>query len=61
MSTANSANNTREVIVSEKDLPLHCPSSQSSAWAEHPKVYLPLDKADEVTCPYCGTIYRKAV
>jgi len=51
-------NPSRVVVVTNDSLPLHCPSSESSSWAEHPKVYLPLDKTDEVLCPYCGTLYQ---
>lgn len=59
MNTTNTARKIRQVEVTEKDLPLHCPSDQSSDWAEHPRVFLPLDKTNEVVCPYCGTTYKK--
>ncbi len=58
-------NITNEVKVSHKDLPLHCPTNVSALWCSHPKVFLPLGKADtideaekkSVRCPYCGTLY----
>ncbi|HFB65447.1 MAG TPA: zinc-finger domain-containing protein [Aeromonadales bacterium] len=51
-------NSSKIVEVTAKDLPLHCPTDESSRWAEHPRVFLPLEKTNEVVCPYCGTIYR---
>ncbi|HHC75187.1 MAG TPA: zinc-finger domain-containing protein [Thiothrix sp.] len=48
------------VTVSRADLPLFCPSKQSSLWCAHPKVYLPIEEAEngEARCPYCGTVYQ---
>lgn len=43
--------------VRRTDLPLHCPTPQMSLWDAHPRVYLPIEEAGEVTCPYCGTHY----
>lgn len=45
------------VEVTRADLPLSCPMPEQSLWNAHPQVYLPVDKAQEVICPYCGTIY----
>lgn len=45
------------VEVSRSDLPLSCPMPEQSLWNAHPQVYLPIDKAEEVSCPYCGTVY----
>ncbi len=47
----------RKVTISQNDLPIYCPSSESSLWAEHPKVYLQLDSSKQATCPYCNTKY----
>ncbi|MBI5938361.1 MAG: zinc-finger domain-containing protein [Betaproteobacteria bacterium] len=48
----------REVEVTEKDLPLHCPLPAESVWNAHPRVYLPVEQKGEARCPYCGTLYR---
>lgn len=43
--------------INPKNLPLSCPLKNSSLWDYHPKVYLPIAKEGNVTCPYCGTEY----
>lgn len=48
----------REVEVTEKDLPLHCPLPTESVWNAHPRVFLPIEEKGEARCPYCGTLYR---
>ncbi len=55
MSTAT--DNSREVSVTIKDLPLHCPRPGSPLWARHPRVFLDVLKSGAVTCPYCSTQY----
>ena len=45
----------RQVEVTEKDLPLHCPMPGAPLWARHPRVFLDVVKEGEVLCPYCGT------
>lgn len=40
--------------VHAKDLPLSCPTDEMALWNAHPKVYLPIEKTGEETCPYCG-------
>ena len=48
----------KEIIeVTERDLPLHCPTPKQSSWNMHPKVYLPIESSGRVKCPYCGAIY----
>ena len=47
----------RQVEVSEKELPLHCPMPGSPLWARHPRVFLDVTKKGEMLCPYCGTRY----
>jgi len=47
----------REVTVTEKDLPLHCPMPGAPLWARHPRVFLDVAKPGEALCPYCGTRY----
>lgn len=45
------------VEVSEKDLPLHCPTPAMSLWNAHPRVFLDIERSGEAMCPYCGTRY----
>ena len=45
------------VAVSHKDLPLSCPRPQDEVWNMHPRVYLPIEKTGEASCPYCGAHY----
>ena len=47
----------RLIEVTEKDLPLHCPTPQMSLWDAHPRVFLPIEEKGEALCPYCGTLY----
>ena len=49
---------SREIEVTEKDLPLHCPMPGQSVWNAHPRVFLPVEQKGEARCPYCGTLYR---
>lgn len=41
-------------VVSEDDLPLHCPLPSMSLWNSHPRVYLPIEDTGHAKCPYCG-------
>jgi uncharacterized Zn-finger protein len=43
--------------VSRADLPLSCPSKHMRIWDAHPRVYLPIEEAGEVVCPYCDAEY----
>ena len=45
----------RQVEVTEKDLPLHCPMPGAPLWARHPRVFLDVAKRGQALCPYCGT------
>jgi len=47
----------KEVTVTAKDLPLHCPMPGAPLWARHPRVFLDVAKPGEALCPYCGTRY----
>jgi len=47
----------RQLELTTADLPLSCPPRTDAIWNAHPRVYLPLDQAGEVVCPYCGTKY----
>ncbi len=46
------------VEVTRDELPVHCPTAESSLWNSHPRVYIPLADTPEAICAYCGTIYR---
>jgi len=48
---------SRQVEVTAKDLPLHCPRPGAPLWARHPRVFLDVLKSGESLCPYCGTRY----
>ena len=43
--------------ITRNDLPLSCPLPSASQWNAHPRVFLPIEKSGEATCPYCGTQY----
>lgn len=45
----------KKIVIYPKDLPLSCPTNEMSLWNAHPKVYLPIEKSGQETCPYCGT------
>lgn len=49
--------NHKVYAVKRKDLPLSCPLPGQELWNMHPRVYLPIEKTGEATCPYCGTRY----
>jgi len=49
---------SRTMQVSRADLPLSCPRPQDEVWNMHPRVYLPIEKTGEASCPYCGTKYK---
>jgi len=52
-------NSKQAVEVRSSDLPIHCPSSDSSLWNSHPRVYIPVqENGGEARCPYCGTLYK---
>jgi uncharacterized Zn-finger protein len=46
------------IEVSASDLPLYCPMPGASLWNGHPRVVIPVDKAGDSRCPYCGTLYK---
>jgi uncharacterized Zn-finger protein len=51
------ADASKEVEITEKDLPLHCPMPDAPLWARHPRVFLDVAKEGEARCPYCATVY----
>lgn len=46
------------IEITQQDLPLHCPTTHTSLWDAHPKVFLDIVKHGLVQCPYCGTRYQ---
>jgi uncharacterized Zn-finger protein len=45
------------IEVTERDLPLHCPTPRTPVWCYHPRVFLDVAEAGEMRCPYCSTLY----
>jgi len=52
-----STDTARQVEVTGKDLPLHCPLPGAPLWARHPRVFLDVVKEGRALCPYCGTTF----
>ncbi len=52
------SNEPREIEITAKDLPLHCPTAATALWCSHPRVFLDVAATGQVLCPYCGTKYR---
>ncbi|EXJ13457.1 zinc-finger domain-containing protein [Imhoffiella purpurea] len=48
------------IEVTRQDLPLSCPRPDAPVWNMHPRVYLPIEDAEDgqAMCPYCGARYR---
>lgn len=44
-------------VVYPHQLPLSCPTATMDVWNAHPRVYLPIDRTGQETCPYCGAHY----
>ena len=57
---ANAAKDSSKTVyrVTRDQLPLSCPRPEDEVWNMHPRVYLPIEKTGEATCPYCGAHYR---
>ena len=53
----SSRGQARDIEVSAKDLPLHCPLPGAPLWARHPRVFLDVTHTGHAACPYCGTRY----
>lgn len=47
----------RRYEVTRADLPLSCPMKTMRVWDAHPRVYLPIEEAGTVICPYCDAEY----
>ncbi|MBY0544188.1 MAG: zinc-finger domain-containing protein [Gammaproteobacteria bacterium] len=48
---------SRYYEVTRANLPLSCPMPSMRLQDAHPKVFLPIEKTGQATCPYCGAIY----
>jgi uncharacterized Zn-finger protein len=58
MAEAQVTDPTQKVhAIKRADLPLSCPLPGQEVWNMHPRVYLPIEKTGEATCPYCGAKY----
>jgi uncharacterized Zn-finger protein len=53
--TKQTACSVKVIEVNAQQLPLSCPTDEMTLWNGHPKVYLPIEKSGQETCPYCGT------
>lgn len=43
------------IEVTDKDLPLHCPTPEMTLWNAHPRVFIDVTRSGQAMCPYCGT------
>ena len=43
--------------VTRAELPLSCPTADMRLRDAHPRVFLPIEKTGQATCPYCGAVY----
>jgi uncharacterized Zn-finger protein len=48
------ANAEKRYIVTQRDLPLSCPTPAMKLWNSHPRVYLPISETGRERCPYCS-------
>ena len=46
------------ILVTKDQLPLSCPLANAGVHELHPRVFLPIEKTGEATCPYCGAKYQ---
>ena len=46
------------IQVTKDQLPLSCPPANADVHELHPRVFLPINKTGEATCPYCGAKYQ---
>lgn len=55
--TQAATRSSQAIKVTKADLPLACPMPDAEVHGLHPRVYLPIEKTGEATCPYCGAKY----
>jgi uncharacterized Zn-finger protein len=51
------ANTQTQYEITERDLPLCCPSAAMTLWNSHPRVFLPIEATGWAKCGYCGAEY----
>jgi uncharacterized Zn-finger protein len=51
------ANTQLQYEITERDLPLSCPSPAMALWNSHPRVYLAIEQTGWAKCGYCGAEY----
>jgi uncharacterized Zn-finger protein len=47
----------RDIEITARDLPLHCPMPSMKLWNSHPRVFIDVTTEGRAKCPYCGTNY----
>ncbi len=57
MSSKKQACSAIHYEITNNDLPLSCPMPNMRLWDAHPRVFLPIEEAGHVVCPYCSTEY----
>ncbi|WP_416679484.1 zinc-finger domain-containing protein [Candidatus Pseudothioglobus sp. Uisw_016] len=45
-------------LVSNNEIPFHCPPKGEKTWNMHPKVFLSFSEEGKSKCPYCGANYQ---
>lgn len=55
--TETATQTPRAIKVHRNELPLACPRRPDTLWSMHPRVFLPIEKTGQATCPYCGAQY----
>jgi uncharacterized Zn-finger protein len=55
--TETKTESTRVREITAQQLPLFCPTADMPLWAQHPRVYIPIEETGEALCPYCGYRY----
>ena len=45
------------IVLTPRDLPLHCNGPKNETWNGHPRVFLPIQSHSKIECPYCGAQY----
>ena len=45
------------IMITQQDLPLHCPGDKAPLWSMHPRVFLDIMHTGQAKCPYCGAHY----
>lgn len=52
---------TATYIITPESRGTHCPTDDMPLWNEHPRVFIEIPSdATEVSCPYCGNLFKRA-